>query len=101
MADCLEVANEVWSDLFIGKEVRQVEYNADVYTDDSRTIMRYRSAAVTQIAVALFQDARAPESVELTELGEIKCAEGPLPTGINTVPLLKPVPPRPKKGESK
>lgn len=58
MRECLEVADVVWSDLFAGQGIRQASYNDMQDSDDSREVLGYRSAAVTQIAVALFQDAR-------------------------------------------
>ncbi len=100
MKKCLDEAIEIWDRVF---------YTGNGYHED----MVPTAEAIAQIAVVLFQDARAPESVELTELGEIKQEEPnnslagsdatlkALAKRRDRVPLLRPVPPRPKKGESK
>ncbi len=65
MRKCLEMANNLWSDLFLGKRIRQSVYNElGSPCDDSREILGYRSAAVSQLAVGLFRDARESEDRE-------------------------------------
>ena len=57
MKTCLVVANDLWSDQFIGEGIRQMGYSSmSEFCDDSRELLGYRSLAVTQIAIALFRD---------------------------------------------